>query len=174
MSPVTSNSAIEGSGDSGSIRSSSDDFFKRYLQFVRSKQEKKSELQRYLDERNLPLDSDFDILDFWSKGKWYPYPTLVRLARDILAIPILTMGSESAFCIKKKVVNPCNCSLSEKTIQALVCLEDWYPAKGLTLGGSGILGTPLDVESSSSDDDDNTKADVLAKISARNEQELQT
>ena len=86
-----------------------------------------------MDEQNLDLNADVDILDFWSKSS-VRWPQLAALARDLLAIPISTVASESTFSLAKKVINPWRGSLSKKTIQALVCLEDWYRAKGFKSG----------------------------------------
>ncbi|KAL2929898.1 putative AC transposase [Bienertia sinuspersici] len=56
----------------------------------------KSDVDSYL---NLPfvVDHDgFDILEYW-KAQSVSYPTLALMARDILAIPITSVASESAF-----------------------------------------------------------------------------
>ncbi|XP_040931827.1 uncharacterized protein [Gossypium hirsutum] len=39
-------------------------------------------------------------------------------------------SSESAFSMGKKVITPLRSSLKPKTIQAVVCLDDWMRAKG--------------------------------------------
>ncbi|KAF0905092.1 hypothetical protein E2562_000895 [Oryza meyeriana var. granulata] len=55
----------------------------------------KSELEKYLAEEN-EEDKDFDILEWW-KDNANRFPVLSRMARDLLAIPISTVASESAF-----------------------------------------------------------------------------
>ncbi|KAK2641515.1 hypothetical protein Ddye_023278 [Dipteronia dyeriana] len=56
----------------------------------------KSELERYLDEQVENNSPDFDILSWW-KGNKGKYPILAKIARDILAIPMSTVVSESVF-----------------------------------------------------------------------------
>jgi len=55
----------------------------------------RSELDHYLEEDVMPDIAQFDILDFWKKD--FKYPILRMIARDILAIPVSTVASESAF-----------------------------------------------------------------------------
>ena len=57
-----------------------------------------SELSRYFEERQYPAnkDHDFDILMWW-KTYGISYPILSEMARDIIAIPISSVASESAF-----------------------------------------------------------------------------
>ncbi|XP_026400245.1 zinc finger BED domain-containing protein RICESLEEPER 2-like [Papaver somniferum] len=56
----------------------------------------KSELTCYLEESLLPRANDFDILAWW-KTNGIKYPVLQCMARDILAIPVSIVASESAF-----------------------------------------------------------------------------
>jgi hypothetical protein len=46
----------------------------------------------------MDLNTDLDILEFWS-GMSKCYPDLANLARDILAIPVSTVASKSAFTV---------------------------------------------------------------------------
>ncbi|XP_039032840.1 zinc finger BED domain-containing protein RICESLEEPER 2-like [Hibiscus syriacus] len=55
-----------------------------------------SELDHYLQEKVRTQNSELDILSWW-KTNGFKYPTLQKIARDILAIPISTVASESAF-----------------------------------------------------------------------------
>jgi hypothetical protein len=52
----------------------------------------KSELDMYLEEKVLPRSATFDILGWW-KTNGIKYPTLQKIAKDILAIPISTVAS---------------------------------------------------------------------------------
>ena len=51
------------------------------------------ELDSYLDEKVIPRMEDFNILSWW-KTNANRYPTLARIARDILAILITIVASE--------------------------------------------------------------------------------
>ncbi|KAJ9557176.1 hypothetical protein OSB04_011790 [Centaurea solstitialis] len=55
-----------------------------------------SELDHYLQEKVWKKNIELDILSWW-KTNGFKYPTLQKIARDILAIPISTVASESAF-----------------------------------------------------------------------------
>nr|CAD1818417.1 unnamed protein product [Ananas comosus var. bracteatus] len=63
----------------------------------------KSELDRYLGETKFDRiqHAKLNILDFW-KDNCVRYPILSKMARDIMSIPITTVGSESAFSIGVK------------------------------------------------------------------------
>ena len=74
--------------------------------------------------------SDIDILDYWRKCK-VAYPILARMARDILAIPISTVASESAFSIGGRVLDAYRSSMKPHTFDSLVCLRDWAFQQGL-------------------------------------------
>ena len=57
----------------------------------------KTELDRYLDEELLDMHTkNFKVLDWW-KVAGTRFPTLRKIARDIFAIPVTTVASESAF-----------------------------------------------------------------------------
>ena len=71
----------------------------------------------------MPDIAHFDILDFWKKD--FKYPTLRMIARDILAIPVSTVASESAFSMGGWVVGPHRSRLHAKTVEALMCLQNW-------------------------------------------------
>ncbi|KAK9157189.1 hypothetical protein Scep_003763 [Stephania cephalantha] len=56
--------------------------------------EQQSELDIYLHEPLLNRKKNLDIIDFW-KSVQYRYPKLSMMARDVLAIPLTTVASES-------------------------------------------------------------------------------
>ncbi|KAK1431809.1 hypothetical protein QVD17_08493 [Tagetes erecta] len=56
----------------------------------------KLELDHYLEEKVCSPNMDLDILA-WRKTNGLMYPLLQKIARDILAIPITTVASESSF-----------------------------------------------------------------------------
>ena len=47
------------------------------------------------------------------------------MAKDILAIPVSTVASESAFSTSGRVVDEFRSSLGPKTVEALICAQDW-------------------------------------------------
>ncbi|KAK8260422.1 hypothetical protein V6Z12_D13G120000 [Gossypium hirsutum] len=80
-------------------------------------------LDIYLKKPKLELNSQLDVLDYWSKSS-VRYNEFSLLARDLLAIPISTVPSKSAFSMGKKVITPLRSSLKPKTIQAAICFDD--------------------------------------------------
>uniref|UniRef100_A0A2P2LB48 Zinc finger BED domain-containing protein DAYSLEEPER n=1 Tax=Rhizophora mucronata TaxID=61149 RepID=A0A2P2LB48_RHIMU len=87
-------------------------------------QQMKSELDQYLDESLLPRVQEFDVLGWWKLNK-LKYPTLSKMARDILTIPVSTVGSESVFDSGPKTLDAYRSSLRPETVEALVCAKDW-------------------------------------------------
>ncbi|CAO2039575.1 unnamed protein product, partial [Urochloa humidicola] len=89
----------------------------------------KSELDRYLDEEKVSVFSkNFNVLDWW-KVAGTRYPTLRRIARDIYAIPVTTVASESAFSTGGRVLSEHRSRLTSKMIEALMCSQDWIRNK---------------------------------------------
>ena len=65
----------------------------------------KLELDHYLEEKVLPRVVEFDILMWW-KFNGVKYPTLQAIAKDILAISVSTVASESAFSTGGQIFSP--------------------------------------------------------------------
>ncbi|XP_042480977.1 zinc finger BED domain-containing protein RICESLEEPER 2-like [Macadamia integrifolia] len=85
----------------------------------------KSELYLYLEEPRIK-DSikHYDVLAFW-KSKGSKYRDLSRMARDVLAIPVSTVASESAFSAGGRVIDKYRSKLLPTNVEALICLRDW-------------------------------------------------
>ncbi len=87
-------------------------------------QQMKSELDQYLEESLLPRVQEFDVLGWWKLNKM-KYPTLSKMARDILSIPVSTAGSDSVFDTTSKEMDRYRSSLRPETVEALICAKDW-------------------------------------------------
>ncbi|KAJ0845078.1 putative HAT dimerization domain, ribonuclease H-like superfamily, hAT-like transposase, RNase-H [Helianthus annuus] len=85
---------------------------------------KKSELQMYLEELRVDISCELDVLDFW-KANEFRYPTLARMARDFLTIPVSIVTAESTFSASGRVLNEHRSSLSKDTVEVLICTKDW-------------------------------------------------
>ena len=82
------------------------------------------EFNHFIDEGVLKRIEDFDILAWW---KFYSlmYPTLQRIVRDILSIPITIVASEFAFSTNGRLLRPHHSRLHPKTIEAMMCAQNW-------------------------------------------------
>ena len=92
----------------------------------------KTELDKYLAEDPEEQSADFDILSWW-KCNSARFPVLSKLARDILAIPISTVASESAFSTSGRILDDFRSSLTPMTLQALICTQDWLRGKRINI-----------------------------------------
>lgn len=94
----------------------------------------KSELDKYLAEDCEDQELKFDILAWW-KINAVRFPILAHLARDLLAIPITSVASESAFSTGGRILDDFRSSLTPFMLEALVCGQDWLRR-----------GTPIDIQ----------------------------
>lgn len=101
--------------------------------------ETKNELERYFMERNEDRkNKEFDILVWW-KVNSSKYPVLAEMARDVLAIQVSTVASESAFSTGGRVLDAFRSSLSPAMVQALICCQNWIRSSSLPLDMSSVL-----------------------------------
>ncbi|KAL2243378.1 UNVERIFIED_CONTAM: putative AC transposase, partial [Sesamum indicum] len=85
----------------------------------------KSELDSYLKEGIVTDGSpNFSIIEWW-KVHTPRFPILARLGRDVLAMSISTVASESAFNTGGRIIDDFRASLTPKMAQALICCQDW-------------------------------------------------
>ena len=82
-------------------------------------------LHEEVDEAS--LDDQFDVLAWW-KLKAPKFPKLARLVRDILAVPISTVASESTFSSSGRILSPTRNRLNNQSITSLICAQDWLKA----------------------------------------------
>ncbi|KAL4591830.1 hypothetical protein LXL04_004803 [Taraxacum kok-saghyz] len=85
----------------------------------------KSELEEYLQSPPEKMSNEsFEILRWWS-DKCTTYKVLASMAKDILAIPVSTVASESAFSTSGRVIDDFRSNLGVKTVETLICTQDW-------------------------------------------------
>ncbi|KAI3446889.1 hypothetical protein Pfo_003554 [Paulownia fortunei] len=84
----------------------------------------KTELDQYLEESLLPRVHEFDVVGWWKLNR-LKYPTLSKMARDILSIPVCTVPATSVFDTVRKEMDSYRCSLRPETVEALICAKDW-------------------------------------------------
>lgn len=85
-----------------------------------------SDLEEYLSEKPKTFrdSNEFDVMGWWKLNS-LRFPVLSQMARDVLAFPISTVASESAFSTGGRVLNDFRSSLTPKVVEALICAQDW-------------------------------------------------
>ncbi|RYR59772.1 hypothetical protein Ahy_A05g025742 [Arachis hypogaea] len=83
------------------------------------------------------------------------FPTLQRIVRDIFAIPVSTVASESSFSTSGRVIAPHRGNLHEDTVEALMCNQNWLWA------AYRQRGEKPDYQTTNDDDDDNVVSEVI-------------
>ena len=98
--------------------------FDVYISEISEGQQTKSELDRYLEEELSPKSQEFDVLSWWRLNK-YRYPTLAKMACDILSMPVSTVTRDSVFDTEIRRMDSYRRSLPSATLEALICTRDW-------------------------------------------------
>ncbi|CAN1215312.1 Putative AC transposase [Linum perenne] len=83
-----------------------------------------TELDNYLNEEIIPKSHDFDILVWW-KMNGVKFPTLQAMARDLLAIPVTSVASESAFSAGGRILVPHRSKVGHDAVKAMLCTKTW-------------------------------------------------
>ncbi|GLT34594.1 hypothetical protein SLA2020_091010 [Shorea laevis] len=95
------------------------DSFQKYL----ATKSNRLEFYQYLEDEESYL-MEIDILKWWQNNS-SKFPTMVKMARDFLAIPLSTIVSNSAFTTKVKKIVSSNGDQDLKIINAMICCQDW-------------------------------------------------
>lgn len=90
----------------------------------------KSELDKYLREETEDDYEKFDVLNWW-KVNSVRFPILSLVARDVLAIPVSTVASESVFSTSGRVLDAFRSSLTPAIVECLICTQDWLRANSM-------------------------------------------
>lgn len=95
--------------------------------------DKKSYLDKYLEDELEDESNDIDLLQFWKNKESSFGPELARMACGVLSIPITTVTSESSFSIEAHILTKYRNKLLPQRVQALICTRNWlhgYPLDG--------------------------------------------
>ncbi|KAJ0490690.1 putative HAT dimerization domain, ribonuclease H-like superfamily, hAT-like transposase, RNase-H [Helianthus annuus] len=82
------------------------------------------ELDKYLKEAFKKDSENFNLLEWW-KVNSPRFPILSLMARDLLAIPMSMVASESVFSTSGRVLDPYRSSLTPRIVESLICTQDW-------------------------------------------------
>jgi hypothetical protein len=86
-----------------------------------------TELDMYLEEDMLPRTLELDVIEWWKVGG-FKYTALRKVARDILAISVTTVASESVFSTSGTIISPNYSRLAPNMVEALMCMQAWARA----------------------------------------------
>ena len=84
----------------------------------------KYELDKYLEKDNEENKKGFDIMKWW-KDNATRLSILPHMARDVVAIRISTVVSESAFGAGGRTLDDFRASLTPTMVERLICADDW-------------------------------------------------
>lgn len=98
-----------------------------------------NELELYLKEDvadpNIFMGTDYDVLSWWKLNN-KRFPILSEIAKDVLAMQVSSVASESAFSTSGRILDPYRSCLTHYMIEVLMCTEQWlkedihFSAKG--------------------------------------------
>ncbi|XP_024009944.1 zinc finger BED domain-containing protein RICESLEEPER 2-like [Eutrema salsugineum] len=95
-------------------------------------QEVTTELELYLTENvenpHIFAGSEYDVLSWWKVNN-QNFPVLSQVAKDILAMQVSSVASESAFSISGRILDPFRSCLPHYTIEVLMCTEQWLKSE---------------------------------------------
>jgi hypothetical protein len=91
-----------------------------------------AELDQYLQEPGLST-GESSVLQWWKEHD-LTYPTIARMARDILAIPLI-----SDYSVATRTARRAFCESGVGWIERLVCVQDWLRSDGIAYTISFLL-----------------------------------
>nr|KAJ0221455.1 hypothetical protein LSAT_V11C200090060 [Lactuca sativa] len=115
------------------VENRKENFFMTYLERFENSGSSQQEVSQIV----IDVDDDNDFFgDFLCKGgsssdpidnevNAIKFPTVARMAKDILAIQISSVASESAVSTCGRVVSEYHTSLSTLIVEGLLCTQDW-------------------------------------------------
>ncbi|XP_024171622.1 zinc finger BED domain-containing protein RICESLEEPER 2-like [Rosa chinensis] len=92
-----------------------------------------NDVDRYLGDPIEGDGEDFDLLNWWRVNEVYKYLTLVRVAKEILAIPVSTIAWKSSFSTSGTIIDQYHSSLSPRMVEALICSQNWLRSENVYL-----------------------------------------
>ena len=100
--------------------------FYQYMssQWVVTSSHVRTELDLYLEEPTLPRTQELDIVN-WLKYDGVKYPTLQKIAQDIMVILVTTVAFESMFSTGGRIISPRCSRFAPKIVKILMCMQAW-------------------------------------------------
>jgi len=72
-------------------------------------------------------EQGLDVIAWWRRNR-RAFPVLAMMARDIFAVPMSTVPSESCFSSANRILSDRRSKLGPHVFERLVCLKDWINA----------------------------------------------
>ncbi|EOA37750.1 hypothetical protein CARUB_v10012565mg [Capsella rubella] len=101
-----------------------------YKEMVADKadEEVRRELKIYLtypvENPKLIRGTELDVLSWWRVNS-FKYPVLAEMVKDVLAMQVSSVASESAFSTSGRILDPHRSCLTHYMIEVLMCTEQW-------------------------------------------------
>ena len=90
--------------------------------------DKRDELEIYLKEPvenpELLAGVEYDVLSYWKRNST-KFPILSLMAKDVLAMQVSSVASESAFSTCGRIIEPSRSCLTHFMVEVLMCTEQW-------------------------------------------------
>ena len=100
-----------------------------------------SEIDEYLSASLVKCQGNaLDILQWWKVYGSVSYPILSTMVRDLLSVQVSTVASESAFSTAGRLIDDHRTCLDPYTVQAVMCLQDWWRYEKRTQGIDRMAG----------------------------------
>lgn len=100
-----------------------------------------SEIDEYLSASLVKCQGNaLDILQWWKVYGSVSYPILSTMVRDLLTVQVSTVASESAFSTAGRLIDDHRTCLDPYTVQAVMCLQDWWRYEKRTQGIDRMAG----------------------------------
>nr|GEW86681.1 zinc finger BED domain-containing protein RICESLEEPER 2-like [Tanacetum cinerariifolium] len=142
--PKSQTSTGTSNQDDCSMKIDLDDGFSKYLETQYGEGDDFTEVDIYLqDKAEKRGDNSFDVLGWWNKNM-AKFLILSQVAKHVLAMPISTVASESAFSTGGRVIDKYRSSFMPKSAKALICAQDWLRSTPADLQDMPINGLPLE------------------------------
>jgi hypothetical protein len=76
------------------------------------------------------------------EGKFSKVSSSLRDSANVLAIPLTTVASEFAFSTGGRIIDPCQSSLALKTMEVLICSQNWLRSTWISESDESNLPLP--------------------------------
>ncbi|KAL2934970.1 putative AC9 transposase [Bienertia sinuspersici] len=84
-----------------------------------------SSIDSYLNSPLVPRNTEsFNILEFW-KSQASTFPVISRMDKDVLAVPITSVASESSFSMGGRVLTKYRSALRTDNVEAFETTQNW-------------------------------------------------